>query len=81
MSSIPRRALVTGGSGDLGAAICRALAADGLHVIVHANQGLARAQAIVMKSARPAAARRQSRSTWSMARQRALRSKHCWPMA
>jgi 3-oxoacyl-[acyl-carrier protein] reductase len=39
----PRRALVTGGSGDLGAAISRALAAAGYHVIVHANTGLARA--------------------------------------
>src|SRR3546814_21036624 len=33
----PRRALVTGGSGDLGGALCRQLAADGLHVIVHAR--------------------------------------------
>lgn len=32
-----KRALVTGGSGDLGAAICRRLADDGLEVIVHAN--------------------------------------------
>ncbi|AVP96009.1 3-oxoacyl-ACP reductase FabG [Ahniella affigens] len=42
-----RRALVTGGSGDLGAAICTQLAADGLHVIVHANAQAARAQAVV----------------------------------
>jgi len=39
----PRRALVTGGSGDLGGAIARALGASGYHVIVHANAGLARA--------------------------------------
>ncbi|HEY0635305.1 MAG TPA: 3-oxoacyl-ACP reductase FabG [Gammaproteobacteria bacterium] len=32
-----KRALVTGGSGAIGAAICRALANDGLHVVVHAN--------------------------------------------
>ena len=32
-----KRALVTGGSGSIGAAICRALAADGLHVVIHAN--------------------------------------------
>ena len=42
-----RRALVTGGSGDIGGAICRQLAADGLHVIVHANANVARAEAVV----------------------------------
>jgi 3-oxoacyl-[acyl-carrier protein] reductase len=42
----PRRALVTGGSGDLGGAICRALAANGAHVIVHANGNLARAESV-----------------------------------
>jgi len=41
-----KRALVTGGSGDLGGAICRRLAGDGLHVIVHANGNLARAEAL-----------------------------------
>ncbi|MBB5942130.1 3-oxoacyl-ACP reductase FabG [Xanthomonas sp. 3307] len=46
-SSSPRRALVTGGSGDLGGAICHALAAQGLHVIVHANANVARAAAVV----------------------------------
>jgi len=42
-----RRALVTGGSGDLGGAICHRLCADGVHVIVHANANLARAEAVV----------------------------------
>ena len=41
-----RRALVTGGSGAVGAAICRALARDGVEVIVHANTRLEAAQAI-----------------------------------
>jgi 3-oxoacyl-[acyl-carrier protein] reductase len=36
--------LVTGGSGDIGAAICRSLAADGLHVIVHGSSRPERAQ-------------------------------------
>ena len=35
-----KRALVTGGSGGIGSAICRQLAADGFHVIVHANRNL-----------------------------------------
>lgn len=39
-----KRALVTGGSGDIGGAICAALAAAGHHVIVHANGNLARAE-------------------------------------
>ncbi|WP_293705752.1 3-oxoacyl-ACP reductase FabG [Stenotrophomonas sp. UBA7606] len=47
MMSKQRRALVTGGSGDLGGAICYQLAADGAHVIVHANANLARADAVV----------------------------------
>jgi len=39
-----KRALVTGGSGALGGAICKRLAADGCHVYVHANSRLEQAQ-------------------------------------
>ena len=41
-----KRALVTGGASPLGEAICRQLAADGLHVIVHAHASRARAEAL-----------------------------------
>lgn len=39
-----KRALVTGGASPLGAAISRRLAADGLHVLIHAHAAVARAQ-------------------------------------
>ena len=42
-----KRALVTGGSGGIGSAICRQLAADGFDVIVHANRNLEAAQTVV----------------------------------
>lgn len=42
-------ALVTGGSGAIGEAICVALAQDGYHVVVHANQNIERAQTIAEK--------------------------------
>ena len=41
-----RRALVTGGSGGLGTAISKRLAASGFDVIVHAHRGLDRADAL-----------------------------------
>ncbi|MFZ0790819.1 MAG: 3-oxoacyl-ACP reductase FabG [Chromatiaceae bacterium] len=42
-----KRALVTGGSGGIGSAICRRLAKDRFFVYVHANRGLTKAQALV----------------------------------
>ena len=42
-----KRALVTGGSGAIGAAICSRLARSGHFVYVHGNQHLARAEAVV----------------------------------
>jgi 3-oxoacyl-[acyl-carrier protein] reductase len=41
-----KRAVVTGGSGALGAAICRSLAAAGLHVIVHGHAHPERAESV-----------------------------------
>jgi len=49
MTRAPKRALITGGSGDIGAAICRRLAADGCQVIVHANTQPERARAVVQE--------------------------------
>ncbi|HET7223843.1 MAG TPA: SDR family NAD(P)-dependent oxidoreductase, partial [Rhodanobacteraceae bacterium] len=46
MTNGARRVLVTGGSGDIGGAICAALAHDGWRVIVHANANRARAEAV-----------------------------------
>jgi len=44
-----KKALVTGGSGLIGSAICEVLANEGLHVLVHANQNLDRAKQVVEK--------------------------------
>jgi len=42
-----KRALITGGSGDIGQAICYALANNGLEVLVHANANIERANSVV----------------------------------
>lgn len=39
-----KKALVTGGSGEIGGAICQRLARDGFHVIVHANRNASGAE-------------------------------------
>ncbi len=41
-----KRALVTGGSGGIGAAICRRLARDGYHVVIHANRNRSKADTL-----------------------------------
>lgn len=43
-----KRALVTGGSGDIGGAICTTLAREGWQVIVHANANLERAESVAV---------------------------------
>jgi 3-oxoacyl-[acyl-carrier protein] reductase len=47
MNKTATRALVTGGSGGIGAAICRRLSAAGHFVYVHAHRGTAAAETIV----------------------------------
>jgi 3-oxoacyl-[acyl-carrier protein] reductase len=49
MNTPLRRALVTGGSGGIGAAICRRLASDGHYVYVHAHRGKDTAEAVVQE--------------------------------
>jgi 3-oxoacyl-[acyl-carrier protein] reductase len=49
MNTTVKRALVTGGSGGIGTAICRRLAADGHEVFVHANRSKAIADTVVQE--------------------------------
>ena len=41
-----KRALVTGGSGAIGGAICRHLSVHGFHVVVHANRNIDQAESL-----------------------------------
>ncbi len=43
-----KKALVTGGSGDIGAAICHKLAQQNIHVIIHSHQQFEKAQATAL---------------------------------
>jgi 3-oxoacyl-[acyl-carrier protein] reductase len=49
MTTSGKRALVTGGSGGIGTAICRRLARDGHEVFVHANRGKTVADEVVQE--------------------------------
>ena len=49
VSKSGKRALVTGGSGGIGVALCRRLARDGHHVYVHAHRGVTAATALVQE--------------------------------
>lgn len=49
MTANAKRVLVTGGSGDIGGAICMALAAEGWRVIVHANANRERAESVAAR--------------------------------
>jgi NAD(P)-dependent dehydrogenase (short-subunit alcohol dehydrogenase family) len=42
----PRTAVVTGGAKRIGAALCRALAADGWHLLIHCNRSVGEAEAL-----------------------------------
>ncbi len=42
----PRTAIVTGGARRIGAALCRALSADGWHLLIHCNRSLGEGEAL-----------------------------------
>ena len=63
MSQTVKRALVTGGSGGIGAAICRRLAADGHHVYVQAPESIGAAEELVREITVAGGAPRRCTST------------------
>jgi NAD(P)-dependent dehydrogenase (short-subunit alcohol dehydrogenase family) len=67
MSNLTGRvALVTGGGRDVGAEICRVLAAAGAKVAVNYNASKAEAEAVVAEIRRRAAPPRPIRRTWQI---------------
>lgn len=61
-------ALVTGGSGGLGAAVCRALDAEGFSVGVHANRRLDVGEKLAAELTNPSFAASADLTAWSQAR-------------
>jgi NAD(P)-dependent dehydrogenase (short-subunit alcohol dehydrogenase family) len=53
----PRTAIVTGGARRIGAEICRALAADGWHLLIHHHRSHAEAEALAAELGRAATVR------------------------
>lgn len=45
----PRTAIVTGGARRIGAALCRALAEDGWHLLIHCHRSAAEAEALALE--------------------------------
>ena len=45
----PRTAIVTGGAKRIGAALCRALAQDGWHLLIHCHRSVAEAEALAQE--------------------------------
>jgi NAD(P)-dependent dehydrogenase (short-subunit alcohol dehydrogenase family) len=53
----PRTAIVTGGAKRIGAALCRALAADGWHLLIHCRQSAEEAEALARELGRSSVVR------------------------
>jgi NAD(P)-dependent dehydrogenase (short-subunit alcohol dehydrogenase family) len=64
----PRTAIVTGGAKRIGAALCRALAEDGWHLLIHCNRSVAEAEALADELGNAAIVRADLASTDSAER-------------